>query len=188
MLWVEVGAQELGAASGPTRPSAHQRVGFCKGCRAHRFGRARCLVQTDGRQRSATIAMHLVCTCYAIGLHCTVRVTCNAYIPNGLVCPSLAPCLTRGRSPLARRLASVNSILTVPERFFQHLSHCHRLPGHLAGDLRNGNQFSATNDALAQQDCAHDAVVYTHIRHLQACATGSVLRLCTFSAESFKAI
>src|SRR5712691_9906525 len=66
------------------------------------------------------------------------------------------------RSLRGKNIASVNSILTVPTRFFQNLSDCHRLPKHLAGNLSNGNQFSATNDALAQQDGAHDAVVHTH--------------------------
>src|SRR6266404_1863236 len=48
---------------------------------------------------------------------------------------ALAHC-PRGRRE-NKHLASVNSILTVPTRFFQNLSHCHRLPKHLAGNLRN---------------------------------------------------
>src|SRR5439155_19828715 len=59
-------------------------------------------------------------------------------------------------------IASVNSILTISEGILQKLSHCHRLPMHLAGNLSNGNQISATNDALARQVGAHDAIVRTH--------------------------
>src|SRR6266481_2364111 len=103
--------------------------------------------------------------------------TCNVdnELRQGLVLLRCPPILANWRTtintelahyPRGRRgkqtLRSVNSILTVSTRFFQDLSHRHRLPKHLAGNLSNGNQFSATNDALAQQDGAHDAVVRTH--------------------------